>query len=114
MIENDIKFFLLNLKVEATDADLGRNAQIQYSINRRQSDSEVFFEIDPSRGIITLNKVLDYERKASYELVVTARDNGSQVLESSTFVYIDIINVNDQAPQIAVVFLNNATGYVFE
>ncbi|OQV12978.1 Protein dachsous [Hypsibius exemplaris] len=102
------------LKVQATDADAGRNAQIAYSINRRVTDADHVFDIDSGTGVVSLSKNLDYEKRATYELVITARDNGSQPLESATFVYIEVQNVNDRAPQIDIAFLHNGTGNVSE
>ena len=51
------------LRVSADDADSGRNARVTYSINRRQSDRDGVFRIDPSSGLLVLDKRLDYDRK---------------------------------------------------
>ncbi|XP_061729707.1 protein dachsous [Cydia pomonella] len=95
------------LKVSATDADSGENGQIEYSINRRQSDKENMFKIDPETGEIIVNKALDFETKELHELVVVARDKGAQPLETTAFVSIRVTDVNDNQPTIDVIFLSD-------
>ncbi|XP_050303550.1 protein dachsous [Anthonomus grandis grandis] len=94
------------LQVLATDADVGDNAQIEYSINRRQSDKDMLFIIDSTTGVIAVNKPLDFELKELHELVVVAKDHGLQPLEATTFVSIKVIDVNDNQPTINVIFLS--------
>ncbi|XP_021205801.2 protein dachsous isoform X1 [Bombyx mori] len=95
------------LKVSATDSDAGDNGLIEYSINRRQSDKENNFKIDPETGEITVNKALDFETKDLHELVVVARDKGLQPLETTAFVSIRVTDVNDNQPTIDVIFLSD-------
>lgn len=95
------------LKVSAIDVDSGDNGQIEYSINRRQSDKENMFKIDPITGEITVSKVLDFETKELHELVVVARDKGAQPLETTAFVSIRVTDVNDNQPTIDVIFLSD-------
>lgn len=80
---------------------------IEYSINRRQSDKEQMFRIDSHTGLISVNKALDFELKELHELVVVARDNGVQPLETTTFVSIRVTDVNDNQPVINVIFLSD-------
>ena len=95
------------LQVYATDTDAGDNGMIEYSINRRQSDKEQMFRIDPHTGLIAVNKALDFESKELHELVVVAKDNGVQPLETTTFVSIRVTDVNDNQPIINVIFLSD-------
>lgn len=95
------------LRVYATDADAGMNGQIEYAINRRQSDRGEMFRIDPETGLIAVNKVLDFETKELHELVVVARDRGLQPLETTAFVSIRVTDVNDNQPTINVIFLSD-------
>lgn len=94
------------LQVFATDTDAGDNGMIEYSINRRQSDKEQMFKIEPHSGLIAVNKPLDFELKELHELVVVAKDNGIQPLETTTFVSIRVTDVNDNQPIINVIFLS--------
>lgn len=95
-------------QVFATDLDLGNNGKVTYDINRRQSDPNEFFMIDSSSGVISVNKRLDYEKQMFFELIVTARDSGTQPESSNTFVGIKVLDVNDNHPNISILFLNEA------
>lgn len=95
------------LQVFATDNDNGDNGQVEYTINRRQSDRAEMFRIDPETGLISVNKTLDFETKELHELVVVARDHGLQPLETSAFVSIRVTDVNDNQPTINVIFLSD-------
>lgn len=94
------------LEVTATDADSEENGQIEYSINRRQSDKENIFNMDLTTGVISVNKPLDFETKELHELVIVARDHGLQPLETTAFVSIRVTDVNDNQPTINVIFLS--------
>ncbi|XP_067127599.1 LOW QUALITY PROTEIN: protein dachsous-like [Centruroides vittatus] len=95
------------LRVFATDTDSTENGRITYSINRRQSDRENKFAIDPVRGVISINKPLDFESRDVHELVVVARDNGAQPLETTAFVSVRVTDVNDNQPTINLIFLSD-------
>ncbi|XP_056645229.1 protein dachsous-like [Diorhabda sublineata] len=95
------------LKVTATDADADENAQIEYFINRRQSDKDNMFRIDSSTGLIHVNKPLDFELKELHELVIVAKDHGLQPQETTAFVSIKVTDVNDNQPTINVIFLSD-------
>ena len=95
------------LQVLATDTDSDKNGKISYSINRRQSDRDNMFQIDPRTGVISVNRPLDFEAKEIHELVVVAKDNGEQPLETTAFVSIRVIDVNDNQPTINLIFLSD-------
>uniref|UniRef100_A0A8C1ZW21 Protocadherin-16 n=1 Tax=Cyprinus carpio TaxID=7962 RepID=A0A8C1ZW21_CYPCA len=94
------------LQVFATDADEGDNGLVLYEINRRQSDPDRYFVIDPRSGIITLNKLLDYEVRKVHELVVQARDNASHPEITNAFVTIHVRDYNDNQPTMTIIFLS--------
>ncbi|RZF33422.1 hypothetical protein LSTR_LSTR009613 [Laodelphax striatellus] len=95
------------LQVFATDTDANENGEVEYSINRRQSDKEGFFRIDAKTGLIAVNRALDFETKEVHELVVVAKDRGAQPLETTAFVSIRVTDVNDNRPTINVIFLSD-------
>jgi hypothetical protein len=69
-VDEDIPLGTSILKVKATDADSGSNAEIVYMV------SDDHFNVDSS-GIITNTKQLDADNNnAYYEFVVTAKDKG--------------------------------------
>ncbi|XP_043223379.1 protein dachsous-like [Amphibalanus amphitrite] len=94
------------LQVFATDTDSAANGRVTYSINRRQSDHQSNFKIDPNSGVISVNRPLDFESRQVHELVVVARDNGAQPLETTAFVSIRVSDVNDNLPTINLIFLS--------
>lgn len=93
-------------RVQATDLDLGENGRVTYEINRRQSDPDEVFAINETTGVIYLNKPLDFETQAFYELIVTARDNGAQPERVSAYIGVKVVDVNDNSPAISVLFLS--------
>ncbi|KAG9508984.1 Protocadherin-like wing polarity protein stan, partial [Fragariocoptes setiger] len=84
------------LKLHATDADVGANSQIRYSL--QGGDSEATFSIDPMSGVLRTNRTLDRELVPSYDLIVLAIDRGMPALTSSASVHISVTDVNDNAP----------------
>ncbi|XP_076130098.1 protocadherin-16 [Alosa pseudoharengus] len=94
------------LQVFASDADEGDNGLVLYEINRRQSDPDRYFVIDPRSGVITLNKPLDYEVRKVHELVVQARDNASHPEITNAFVTIHVRDYNDNQPTMTIIFLS--------
>lgn len=95
------------LQVHATDVDDGDNGAVEYSINRRQSDRDGYFAIDRRTGVISVNRPLDYETRDAHELVVVAKDRGDQPLEATAFVTVRVTDVNDNQPDINVIFLSD-------
>lgn len=87
------------LVVSATDSDVGKNAQITYSLATDNGEqTAIEFTINPQTGAITTTKALDRELVPSYLLTVTARDGGEPPLSDTTDVEISVTDVNDNAP----------------
>lgn len=95
-------------QVNARDPDFGSNGLVTYEINQLQSDSDESFIIDKNTGIIRVNKILDYETRSTFELTVTAQDHGSPAKSSSAFVEVRILDINDNSPNISIVFLSES------
>ncbi|KAK2841261.1 hypothetical protein Q7C36_012840 [Tachysurus vachellii] len=81
--------------ISATDDDVGENARIIYFLE----DNIPQFRIDPATGAITLQAELDYEDQMTYTLAITARDNGIPQKSDTTYVEVNVNDVNDNAPQ---------------
>uniref|UniRef100_A0AAY4ENR5 Protocadherin Fat 2 n=1 Tax=Denticeps clupeoides TaxID=299321 RepID=A0AAY4ENR5_9TELE len=69
-IEEDRPVGTSVVKVSATDADIGSNAEFYYFLSTRSSP----FAVDPFTGVIMLVKKLNASRKDSFELTVLAVD----------------------------------------
>lgn len=94
-------------RVEATDQDSGENAKITYTLDHLYN-SEERFSVDPSSGIVRVNKPLDYETTQKYELSVIATDNGSQPLFSSARIEVFVENINEKPATINLMFLTTS------
>ncbi|XP_053253397.1 protocadherin alpha-5-like isoform X3 [Podarcis raffonei] len=94
------------VKLNATDLDDGINRDITYSIRSViPPKSSTMFRIDPNTGQILLNNELDYEDTNSYEIRAEATDKGAYPLSGHCKVLIEILDVNDNIPEVSVTFL---------
>ncbi|XP_077983801.1 protocadherin Fat 1-like isoform X2 [Glandiceps talaboti] len=84
------------MQVIATDEDTGSDGKIVYSI--RDGSGLGRFIID-DKGIIRTAEKLDRETEERYWLTVYAQDRGAVPLHSYIDVLIDVMDVNDNAPQ---------------
>uniref|UniRef100_A0A3P8YCB2 FAT atypical cadherin 3a n=1 Tax=Esox lucius TaxID=8010 RepID=A0A3P8YCB2_ESOLU len=84
------------LQVTARDDDDGRDGEIQYSI--RDGSGLGRFAIDEVTGVIYTTDTLDRETKDSYWLTVYATDHGVVPQFAAIEVYIQVEDVNDNAP----------------
>uniref|UniRef100_UPI00398F78D5 protocadherin Fat 3-like isoform X1 n=2 Tax=Pristiophorus japonicus TaxID=55135 RepID=UPI00398F78D5 len=93
--ENTVIKVLL-AKVEATDPDLGPNRNVEYTL---VDSADGFFSIDKYSGIISLEKALDREQQALYNLTVKATDQGvSWKLSTFATITIIVLDINDNPP----------------
>ncbi|XP_061163889.1 protocadherin Fat 4-like [Saccostrea echinata] len=95
-IQEDVQIGTTLLRVTATDADTGLNGVVRFFIIR--GDNNADFSMDPSNGVLRVQKNLDYERVNRYTLTVQAEDMGVNPRYSVATVTIDINDVNDFQP----------------
>ncbi|XP_039872385.1 protocadherin alpha-2-like isoform X12 [Simochromis diagramma] len=94
------------LKLNATDLDEGSNSDVRYSLLKRGNvDSPEKFIVIPESGEIIVKGNLDYEENTAYELRVRASDQGASPRSGYSKVLLEIVDVNDNAPQISVTSL---------
>ncbi|KYB27849.1 cadherin-related tumor suppressor [Tribolium castaneum] len=88
-------------KLTATDRDIGRNAELIFSLSNSQSD----FVIDPKNGFIKTLHVFDREELVQttglnyLSLEATVTDNGSPRLRDKVKVNVYVTDVNDNPPK---------------
>ncbi|XP_070544289.1 protocadherin-15-like isoform X3 [Ptychodera flava] len=90
-------------RLEATDADEGRNGSVSYFVVDNPQDpeaSQYFINNLPALGVITLNKTLDYETKKEWHVLIEARDralNNPKI--NSTILTVFVVDGDDLGPQ---------------
>ncbi|XP_076595410.1 protocadherin gamma-C5-like isoform X1 [Chaetodon auriga] len=89
------------LQLTANDTDEGPNGEVEYSFGTHTPDIVLsVFDIDSLTGEIRLVGKLDFESNANYEIDVCARDKGTPRMEGHCTVHVDVLDVNDNAPNI--------------
>ncbi|XP_059201781.1 protocadherin alpha-8-like isoform X12 [Centropristis striata] len=90
------------LTLTATDLDDGVNGQIVYSFTERERLNPDTFALNNYTGEITVKGSIDYEENQAYEIRVQARDKGTPPRFAHGKVLVEVIDVNDNAPEISV------------
>ncbi|XP_078506889.1 protocadherin gamma-A6-like [Lissotriton helveticus] len=83
--------------VTAFDIDRGTNAEITYFFSKIEQNIVRKFGLDSKTGEISLIENLDFEESELYEFEVRGSDG---ILSSRCKVLIQVINVNDNSPEI--------------
>ncbi|KAM6322672.1 protocadherin alpha-7-like [Podargus strigoides] len=94
-------------RVNATDLDLGIYGEVIYEMDTfiPPSASDVF-SIDARSGEIRLTGALDFETVPFYDLHVKATDKGTPPLSGNCKVVVEVLDVNDNAPEVWVTSLS--------
>ena len=77
------------------------------SVHTKQQNFFKYFELNEMTGILRLKVPLDFEDERHFSLTVEAKDSGVGSLPSFSVVDVSIEDVNDNAPDISVSFLNS-------
>ncbi|XP_037396384.1 protocadherin-19 isoform X3 [Pygocentrus nattereri] len=98
----------LVIDLNATDPDEGTNGEVVYSfINFVSNLTKQMFKIDPKTGVITVNGVLDHEELRVHEIDVQAKDLGPNSIPAHCKVIVNVVDVNDNAPEIKLLSENS-------
>lgn len=90
---------------QAFDEDSGENGDVTYTLVQNPFG---MFKIDKFRGLLTLQRPLDYETMKEFGIVIKARDNGSPAKSSESLtVHVEVQDANDNAPVWFKVLRNN-------
>uniref|UniRef100_A0A8C3TXA2 Cadherin domain-containing protein n=1 Tax=Catharus ustulatus TaxID=91951 RepID=A0A8C3TXA2_CATUS len=95
----------LVLQVRATDADAGANGRVSYSFGNVPDGVHSLFAVDSENGEIRTVIALDFEEENKYIFGLEATDGGG--LTDHCEVQIDIMDENDNAPEITILSLSN-------
>ncbi|XP_061690908.1 protocadherin alpha-3-like isoform X9 [Syngnathoides biaculeatus] len=94
------------IKLNATDIDEGINSRITYSfIKRGNNEPSKVFNLNSETGEITVKGALDYEETPAYEVRIQAADQGPVPRSAHAKLLVEVVDVNDNAPQITVTSL---------
>ncbi|CAM4709164.1 unnamed protein product [Lepidochelys kempii] len=97
----------LVIKLNATDLDEGINKDVFYSFNNRMSIKiKDMFSLDISTGEIRVKGNMDFETQNTYEIQVEAIDKGHAPLVGHSKVLVEVLDVNDNVPELAVTSLS--------
>nr|XP_033783594.1 protocadherin gamma-A4-like [Geotrypetes seraphini] len=89
--------------LKATDKDQGINAEIGYLYSKITDKASHTFHLDSKTGEISVQRQLDFEELELYEMEVQAKDSGG--LSSRSKVLLQVLDENDNAPEIAITSL---------
>ncbi|XP_070693236.1 protocadherin alpha-4-like isoform X3 [Pempheris klunzingeri] len=94
--------------LNATDADEGLNADIEFSLRRKGQDNVIeVFDIDSKTGAIVVKGKIDYEENSAFEIHAQASDRGQPPMSADCKVLVEVVDLNDNAPEITVTSLLN-------
>ncbi|CAL8272565.1 unnamed protein product [Boreogadus saida] len=83
----------------ASDKDLGRDGTLRYHI--QDGSGLGVFTIDEETGVIRTTVALDREAVPNYWLSAYVTDLGTEPLVSWTHVFLEVLDVNDNAPELS-------------
>ncbi|XP_062358477.1 protocadherin alpha-2-like [Cinclus cinclus] len=94
-------------RVNASDADLGSNSEVTFTATSfiPPSARDVIF-VNPKTGEIHLTAALDFEEVSVYDFRIEARDDGMPPLSGHCSVELEVLDVNDNAPEVWVTSLS--------
>ncbi|MBN3297360.1 PCD10 protein, partial [Amia calva] len=100
LVENAPRGTLV-IKLNATDLDEGSNGDISYSFSGHAPlKVRELFTVDSHTGEIRVKGIVDYEKASVYEIYVQAKDKGPSAVAVHCKVLVDILDVNDNAPDV--------------
>ncbi|XP_035583373.1 protocadherin beta-4 isoform X23 [Zalophus californianus] len=88
------------LSVSARDVDAGNFGSVSYGLFQASDEIKQTFSINEVTGEIRLTKKLDFEQIKSYHVEIEAIDGGG--LSGKGTVFIDVVDVNDNAPELTI------------
>ncbi|XP_023251890.1 protocadherin alpha-10-like [Seriola lalandi dorsalis] len=107
--ENAAPVGTMVIQVNATDLDDGLNGEVFYSFGSNVNGKlRKLFDIDETTGEITVKGLIDFEQKDRYEIDIKASDKGTVPLKTDKSVIINVVDLNDNIPEIEVTSFSSA------
>ncbi|CAF0717996.1 unnamed protein product [Brachionus calyciflorus] len=104
--ENILSDNLVQIKAHDLDDPSTSNAKLTFTLDQNPDWIKNTFFINQSSGIIGLVKELDFEKVKKYILKVKVNDQGPNPVPIYTNVYINVIDINDNAPTAHLSFMD--------
>ncbi|XP_063205470.1 protocadherin alpha-2-like [Chroicocephalus ridibundus] len=97
----------LVVRVNATDPDEGINSEVTYTAtNFFPLSGRDVITVNPQTGEIRLSGALDFEEVSIFDFRIEARDKGTPPLSGHCSVELEVLDVNDNAPEVWVTSLS--------
>ncbi|XP_014129234.3 protocadherin alpha-13 [Zonotrichia albicollis] len=94
-------------RVNATDADEGLNSEVTYTVtNFIPPSGRDVISVNPNTGEILLTAALDFEEVSVFDFRIEAKDKGTPPLSGHCKVVLEVVDVNDNAPEVWVTSLS--------
>ncbi|NXN98032.1 PCDA2 protein, partial [Rhinopomastus cyanomelas] len=95
------------VRVNATDPDLGSNSEVTYTATSFiPASGKDVISVNPETGEIHLRGALDFEEISVFDFRIEARDRGTPPLSGHCKVVMEVVDVNDNAPEVRVTSLS--------
>ncbi|XP_055668809.1 protocadherin beta-16-like [Falco peregrinus] len=85
-------------RVNATDADAGKNARVNYTLVPQEGKLQPDVSVNSENGDVYILRPLDYEEVRAFEVTVRAADGGSPPLSAQAVLRVVVRDENDNAP----------------
>ncbi|XP_062986174.1 protocadherin alpha-3-like isoform X5 [Elgaria multicarinata webbii] len=99
LLENVVDGTLV-IHLNATDIDEGMNKEISYSFSNNVPSN--IFSLHSNTGEIRVKGKVDFEDTNAYNIEVEAKDKGSPPLSGHCTILLEILDVNDNAPEMSL------------
>ncbi|NXX40437.1 PCDA3 protein, partial [Tricholaema leucomelas] len=106
LLENATEGTLI-VRVNATDSDEGSNSEVTYTAtNFIPPSGRDVISVNPQTGEIQLKGALDFEEVSVFDFRIEARDKGWPPLSGHCKLLLEVLDVNDNAPEVWVTSLS--------
>ncbi|XP_006782080.1 protocadherin alpha-12-like [Neolamprologus brichardi] len=107
-VYENVKIGTSIITLNATDLDEGQNGKVIYLFSEvGQGKKTDLFSIDKQTGTVTSTRNIDFEENNAFELRVQAFDSAVFPMSSHAKLLVEVLDVNDNAPEISVTSLLN-------
>lgn len=99
----DVAMDTVIVNVNATDADEGKNAEINYEFSSLEASSSQFpFSINQQTGQISIIRKLNFAPGKAHQIGVRAYDSGYPSRSGMATITFNVIDTNNHVPEIAI------------